>query len=143
MPQHRQTQRLPHSPEQLYDLVVDVAKYPEFIPWCVAARVKSKTETTMVADLMVGFKVFRERYTSEIHMTPKSRVLVEQSAGPFKHLRNSWAFTPADDGGSTVDFFIDFEFSSALLQRAAQPVFSEATRRMVSAFEKRAQALYG
>ena len=143
MPQHRQTQRLPYTPEQMYDLVVDVEKYPDFLPWCVASRVKSQAETRMVADLMVGFKVFRERYTSNITMTPKTHVLVEQSSGPFKHLKNSWAFKPADGDGVEIDFFIDFEFSSAMLQRAVQPVFSEATRRMVAAFEKRAAALYG
>jgi len=143
VPQHRQTQRLPYTPAQLYDLVVGVEHYPDFLPWCVAARVRFRGEREMRAELLVGFKIFRERYTSKITMEPETAVDVVQETGPFKHLRNAWSFAPAEGGGVDIDFFIDFEFRSATLQRAVQPVFSEATRRMVAAFEKRAHALYG
>ena len=143
MPQHHETRRLPYTPEQLYDLVADIESYPEFLPWCLAARVRSREETRLRADLVIGFKVFRERFTSEISLAPKQRIEVVHGEGPFKHLRNEWRFLPDGEHATTVEFFVDFEFRSKLLQRAITALFGEAVRRMVAAFEARARALYG
>lgn len=142
MPKHRETRELPYRPEQLFELVADVDRYPDFLPWCVAARVKSRAEEKMQAELMIGFKVFRERYTSDITLEPHNAIDVTQSNGPFRHLTNQWRFAPVE-AGTRLDFFVDFEFRSAMLQRAIQPLFNEATRRMVAAFEAEAARRFG
>jgi len=122
-------------------LVADVEKYPEFLPWCVASRILSKSETEIVADLSVGYKLFRETFRSRVHLTPKSRIDVEYITGPFNSLNNHWTFRPAP-GGTHVDFFIDFEFRNSLFQSATQQVFEVAFNQMLNSFEKRAQKLY-
>lgn len=142
MPTHAEKRLLPFTPEQLYDLVADIERYPEFLPWCVAARVRSREGQVIVADLMIGFKMIRERFTSRVKLTPKSRIDVVYSDGPFKHLHNHWIFEPAE-GGCRIDFFVEFEFRSRTLQKLIEVLFHEAVRRMVAAFEARAQALYG
>ena len=141
MPKHRETRDLPYAPAQLYDLVADIDRYPDFLPWCLAARVKSRTAQSMQAELMIGFKLFRERYTSTIMLSSKTAIDVTQSSGPFRHLVNQWRFH-AIETGTRLDFFVDFEFRSAMLQRAIQPLFNEATRRMVAAFETEAARRY-
>jgi coenzyme Q-binding protein COQ10 len=143
MPSHRETRTLPYTPEQVFDLVADVERYPEFLPWCVGARVRERSESTILADLMIGFKMIRERYTSRVVLDRPNRIDVEYGhEGPFRHLENQWAFKPAP-GGCEVEFFLDFEFKSRMLQRLIGVLFQEAVRRMVSAFEARARALYG
>jgi coenzyme Q-binding protein COQ10 len=137
------THCLPYTPEQLFDLVADVEKYPEFLPWCCAVRVLSKSETEIVADLSVGYKVFRETFRSKVHLVPKSRIDVEYVNGPFHSLNNHWSFKPASPSGTNVDFFIDFQFRNSVFQSATQMVFETAFDQMLSAFEKRAQNLYG
>jgi len=147
MPTHAEKRRLPYQPEQLYDLVADVERYPEFLPWCLGARIKRREGNTLIADLVVGFKMIRERFTSRVVLhddeTAKNlRIDVTYIHGPFKYLNNHWLFIP-DEKGCLLDFYVDFEFRSRLLQKVMQPLFNEAVRRMVGAFEARAKELYG
>jgi len=143
MPTHAEKRHLPYSTDQLYDLVADVPRYPEFLPWCVGARVTRRDGLTFFADLVVGFKLVREKFTSRVTLDPGKRVDVAYLDGPFRYLNNHWIFVPQDDGSTVIDFFVDFEFRSHLLQKILQPLFSEAVARMVAAFEKRAGELYG
>ena len=131
-----------YTPEQLFDLVADVERYPQFLPWCVKATIKSKTEHELVADLTIGFGPFRETFTSRVTLECPSRIRVRYEKGPFRYLNNVWTFTP-DPRGCLVDFFVDFEFRSRLLQNAMGVVFNEGVRLMVSAFIKRARDIYG
>jgi coenzyme Q-binding protein COQ10 len=144
MPVHRETRLLPYTPQQVFDLVADVEKYPEFLPWCVACRVnRHETPTRFIADLAVGFKLVREKFTSRVTLDAPAAVTVEYLDGPFRYLKNEWKFRPAADGkGTEVDFFLEFEFRSKLLQSLIGVLFEEAVRRMVAAFEARAKALY-
>ena len=141
MPTHAERRVLKHSPEQLFDLVAEVERYPEFLPWCKACRVKRREGTTVVADMAIGFKVFRETFTSRITTTPKTRIDVTYEDGPFKYLNNHWIFLEHPDG-CEIDFYVDFEFRSRILQAAIGAVFNEAVQRMIAAFETRADALY-
>jgi coenzyme Q-binding protein COQ10 len=142
MPTHAERQIVPYAPEQLFDLVADVGKYPQFLPWCVGARVRSQTEQELVADLSVGFGPFRESFTSRVTLDRPKRIRVKYENGPFRYLNNVWDFIPCD-AGTEVDFFVDFEFRSRLLQAAIGVVFNEAVKRMVNAFRKRARDVYG
>lgn len=142
MPTHAERQIVPHTPEQLFDLVADVGKYPQFLPWCVAARVRRRTETELLADLTIGFGPFRETFTSRVTLDRPRRVVVKYENGPFRYLNNQWDFAP-HPGGTEVSFFVDFEFRSKILQAAIGVVFNEAVRRMVNAFRKRAHDVYG
>ena len=142
MPTHAERRFLPYRPEQLYDLVADVERYPEFLPWCLASRVQSRQDNVLTADLVIGFTMIREKFTSRVTLTPKSRIDVAYTRGPLRYLNNHWIFEPAP-GGCTIDFFVDFEFKSQLLQKVMGALFGEAVRRMVGAFEARAHALYG
>jgi len=143
MPVHHEQRRLPWSPEQLFELVADVGSYPEFIPWCTASRIKRREGNIFWADLVIGFKMFRERFTSKVTLTPGRQIDVAYTDGPFRHMENTWQFLPQDDGSCLVDFNIDFEFRSRVLQKAIGVLFHEAVRRMVGAFEARARELYG
>ena len=144
MPTHAEKRKLPFTPEQMFDLVADVEKYPQFLPWCVATRIKSRQKDGVTADMVIGYKVFRERFTSVARFDRAAmRIDVEYKEGPFKYLNNHWLFEPDGKAGCAIDFYVDFEFRSQLLEKAITAVFNEAVRRMVSAFEKRAQALYG
>lgn len=145
MPTHAEQRLLPYQPQQLFDLVADVERYPEFLPWCKAARVRQREseERQIVADLVVGFKMVRERFTSRVDLEPEERVIrVQYVDGPFRYLNNTWQFIEHDDG-CMIDFYVDFEFRSRVLQKMLQPLFNEAVRRMVAAFEGRAKELYG
>lgn len=137
------THYLPYTPKQLYDLVADIEKYPEFLPWCAAVRILSKSETDILADLSVGYKFFRETFRSRVHLTPHTRIDVEYISGPFHYLNNHWVFKEGVNGGTDIDFFIDFEFQNRLFQSATQMVFEGAFNQMLSSFEKRAHELYG
>ncbi|TXH34725.1 MAG: type II toxin-antitoxin system RatA family toxin [Rhodospirillaceae bacterium] len=141
---HSEQRNLPYRAEQMFDLVADVGRYPEFLPWCVGARVREKREDLVVADLMIGFKMVRERFTSRVHLNrPDLRIDVEYIDGPFKYLKNHWTFADIGNGHCRVDFHLEFEFSSAVLQKLIGVLFHEAVRRMVHAFEMRAAQLYG
>ena len=145
MPTHAEKRVLPYSPRQLYDLVADVERYPDFLPWCMAARVRRRESQSdlIVADLVIGFMMFRERFTSRVRLDPLGpRIDVAYERGPFKYLNNHWVFEEHPQG-CAIDFYVDFEFHSRLLQKLIEPLFSEAVRRMVSSFETRAGKLYG
>ncbi len=142
MPTHAEKRVLPHSREQLYALVADIEKYPEFLPWCVATRIRERSGDTSISDMVIGFKMFREKFTTKVVCTPPSRIDVSYEEGPFKYLSNHWIFEPQGQGQCLIDFYVDFEFRSKILQAAIGAVFNEAVRRMISAFEKRAQKLY-
>lgn len=143
MSKHSERRPLPYTPEQLFDLVADIERYPEFLPWCVAARIRSRSESEVKADLAIGFKVYRERFTSIVTLEPPERIIVRYSEGPFRYLENRWRFEAQPEGGCMVDFYVDFEFKSKLLQHLIEMLFNEAVRRMVAAFEGRARQLYG
>jgi coenzyme Q-binding protein COQ10 len=143
MPTHAEKKVLPYTPEQLFDLVADVEKYPEFLPWAVAARIRSREGNVITADLVIGFKMFRERFTSKVVLDQPRRIDVSYTEGPFRYLNNHWVFESMPGGGTCIDFFVDFEFRSAILQRLIGMLFNEAVRRMVHAFETRAKKLYG
>ena len=143
MPRHSETKHLPYTPEQLFELVADVGRYDEFLPWVVAVRVRSSSEAETVADLVVGFNAFKERFTSRVTKQRPGRIVVDYVEGPLKYLKNEWRFEPAPDGGSEVCFAVDFAFKSRLFETLAGAMFDRALRRMTGAFEQRAAALYG
>lgn len=148
MPTHSETRQLPFDAQQMYDLVADVARYPEFLPWTAAARVRSVTpqedgSQVMDADLVISFKLFRERFRSRVVLWPEHlKIDTEYLDGPFKHMKSNWSFTP-NETGCDVSFYVDFEFRNRLLQKAAGLFFYEAMQRIVRAFEERAKSLYG
>ncbi|MBY6005732.1 type II toxin-antitoxin system RatA family toxin [Salipiger bermudensis] len=148
MPTHSETKHLPYSAQQMYDLVADVGSYPEFLPWTAAARIRSTEDkgdhTVMLADLVISFKVFRERFGSRVTLYPEQKKIdTEYLDGPFKHMISKWEFEDKPDGGVDVHFFVDFEFKNRILQGAAGMFFYEAMQRIVRAFERRAAELYG
>lgn len=147
MPQHRDAKVLPYSPAQMFDLVADVARYPEFLPWNSAARIRSRHPVeggeVMEADLVISFKVFREKFGSRVTLLPgQSRILTDYVDGPFKHLHSVWSFLPHPEG-CEVRFEVDFEFRNAILAGVIGLVFNEAMSRIVRAFETRAHQIYG
>jgi coenzyme Q-binding protein COQ10 len=143
MPRHSETKYLPYTPEQLFDLVADVASYDEFLPWVVAVRVRSSSDAETVADLVVGFNAFKERFTSRVVKERPTRICVDYVEGPLKYLHNEWKFDRAENGGTDLCFSVDFAFRSRLFETLAGSMFDRALRRMTSAFEQRAAALYG
>ncbi|WP_422057547.1 type II toxin-antitoxin system RatA family toxin [Sphingomonas sp.] len=142
MPRHAETRRLPYTPEQMFDLVADVGRYGEFLPWVTAVRVRSNSESEMIADLMVGFKGLRETFTSRVQKERPGHIRVEYLEGPLKHLHNDWKFRPDGEGGVLVDFEVDFAFKNRVFEMLAGQVFDRALRMMIGAFEQRAAALY-
>ena len=148
MPSHAETRHVPYSAKQMYDLVADVASYPQFLPWTAAARVRRITPRAdgakvMEADLVISFKVFRERFGSRVTLWEDARrIETEYLNGPFQHMKSSWQFQGEGDG-CQVHFDVDFAFRNRLLQSAAELFFYEAMKRIVRAFEDRAKVLYG
>ena len=143
MPHHHETRALPYSPEQMFDLVSDVRSYDQFLPWVTAIRVRSDSETEMVADMIVGFKGLRESFTSRVIKHRPESVHVDYLDGPLSHLSNDWRFRPDGKGGVLVDFEVDFAFRSRLFEMLAGQMFDKALRKMIGAFETRAEELYG
>lgn len=127
----------------MYDLVADVGRYGEFLPWVSAVRVRSNSETEMVADLIVGFKGLRENFTSRVIKARPANISVDYVDGPLKFLHNEWCFADHPCGGSTIDFTVDFAFKSRIFETLAGQVFERALRKMTDAFVGRAEALYG
>jgi coenzyme Q-binding protein COQ10 len=139
---HSEQRVMPFRPDQLFDLVADVRSYPEFLPWCVGARIRSTNGELVVADLMIGYKLVRERFTSKVSLNRAGgRIDARYADGPFKYLDNHWIFREHPDG-CLVDFHVDFEFRSAFLQKIIATLFNEAVKRMVAAFEARAHTLF-
>ena len=143
MPTHAEKCHLPYTPEQLFDLVADIERYPEFLPWCLAARIRKREGNTVHADLVIGFKMLRERFSSVDVFDRPYRIDIRYTKGPLRHLNNHWIFEAAPDGGCMIDFYIDFEFHSRLFQKMVGGLFNEAVRRLVLAFESRAHEIYG
>ncbi len=143
MPGIRETRILPWSAGQMFDLVADVGRYGEFLPWVIATRVKSEDETEMLADMLVGFKSLREKFTSRVEKRRPEEIRVHYIDGPLKDLDNIWLFKPLASGGCEVDFSVDFTFKNALFEKMAGQYFDKAFRKMVAAFEERAEELYG
>lgn len=142
MPGIREIRLMPYSAEQMFDLVADVARYGEFLPWVVATRVRSDSETEMVADMLVGFNALREKFTSRVLKHRPDRIEVIYIDGPMRDLDNVWLFRPAE-GGCEVEFHVDFTFRNAVFEKLAGQYFDRAFRKMVGAFEQRAAQLYG
>ena len=142
MPSHREQRFAPYSPDQMFALVADIERYPEFIPWCAGARIRRREEALIVADLRVRFGPFRESFTSRVSLAPPERIDVAYTHGPLSHMATHWRFMPAG-GGTRIDFSIDCDFRSALLRGLASRFFHEAAKRMALAFEARAHKLYG
>ena len=148
MPTHTEKRVMPYSARQMFELVADVAKYPQFLPWNSAARIRSRRPIAgggevMEADLVISFKVFRERFGSRVTLWPEAKKIdTEYLDGPFRHMKSNWAFRDIP-GGCEVDFHVDFEFRNAILQGIIGVVFNDAMLRVVRAFERRAAELYG
>lgn len=142
MPRHAETRRLPYTPEQMFDLVADIASYPQFLPWVSAARIRSNDASEAVADLVVGFGGLRERFTSRVRKERPGRLTVDYVDGPLKFLKNDWTFTPDGAGGCVIGFEVAFAFRSRIFEAVAGQVFDRALRRMIAAFEERARILY-
>ena len=143
MPTHAEKRNLPYTPEQLFDLVADVAKYPDFLPWCISSNITKREGDVFYADLVIGYKMFREKFGSKVTLEHPNLIHVEYLSGPMKYLSNHWKFIREDDGSCTIDFFVDFEFKNRMLQNLIGVFFNEAMQRMVKAFEDRAKELYG
>jgi coenzyme Q-binding protein COQ10 len=143
MPGIREVRRLPYSAEQMFDLVADVARYDEFLPWVVAVRINSDSETEMVADLLVGFKALREKFTSKVIKQRPHEIEVIYLDGPLKDLDNTWKFRDLSEGGCEINFCVEFAFRNRIFEALAGQYFDRAFRKMVSAFEARAEELYG
>ncbi len=142
MPRHEEQKTLPYSADDLFSVVADVKDYPSFVPWCSGARIHSQNEREIVADLEIGFGPFRESFTSQVTLDRPHQVLVRATeGGPLEHLTNSWTFAPMGDA-TQVDFVIDFQFKSHLLEHAANDMFQVAATRMMGAFESRVHLVH-
>lgn len=147
MPTHAQKRRVPYTPEQMFDLVADIERYPEFIPWVAGIRIRREREASprqeVVADLIVAFSGFRGSFTSRVLFDRDARRIdVAYEKGPLKSLRNHWVFLEEPDGACLIDFFVDFEFRNRILQKLMDRVFNEGVVRIMRAFEERAAELY-
>ena len=143
MPSIRETRRLPYSAEQMFDLVADVDSYPEFLPWVVATRVRHEGETSLTADMLVGFKALREKFTSKVEMQRPDVLTVHYVDGPMRDLDNRWEFKPLGPNECEINFCVDFTFKNRMFEALAGQYIDRAFRKMVAAFEERAADLYG
>ncbi|HEY0901814.1 MAG TPA: type II toxin-antitoxin system RatA family toxin [Micavibrio sp.] len=143
MPTHAEQRLMPYSCEQMFDLVAGVDKYPEFLPWCIASRITSREGNVFYADLIIGYKMIREKFGSRVTTVRPGHIHVEYLSGPMKHLSNHWRFIAQPNGHCLIDFYVDFEFKNPVLQKLIAVFFEEAVKRMVGAFETRARQLYG
>ncbi len=143
MPTHAEQRYLPYTPEQLFDLVAAVDLYPVFLPWCIASRIKKREGHVFYADLVIGYKMVREKFTSRVTALRPDHIHVEYLDGPMKYLSNHWRFLPQEKGGCVIDFYIDFEFKNKIFQNLMGVFFDKLVRKMVESFEKRAKDLYG
>ena len=146
MHRHAETRVLPYTPEQMFDLVADIEKYCEFLPWVTGAQITERNDDALVADLVIGYGPLHERFTSRVSLDRPHRIEVVGIKGPFKHLENHWTFEPAKADGKracSVTFSIDFAFKSFLLQAMMGGLFGRSVDHMVGSFEKRAAETYG
>jgi coenzyme Q-binding protein COQ10 len=149
MPRFSNKRRVQHRAEQMFNLVADVERYPEFVPLCQSLKIRQRTPKPdgaelVVADMTVSFKLVRETFTSRITLDrPNLKILVEYLKGPFSSLENRWTFEPKDDDACDVGFFIAYEFKSRMLAILMGTMFDAAFQRFAAAFEKRADQVYG
>jgi coenzyme Q-binding protein COQ10 len=148
VPQFKTTRRVRHSSADMFGLVADVERYPEFVPLCHALKVLRRAESgkgveTLTASMTVAYKLIRETFTSQVTLDrPRLKILVEYLDGPFSHLDNRWEFRSVVDGGCEVEFFISYEFRSRTLGLLMGAVFEAAFRKFAEAFEQRADSIY-
>jgi coenzyme Q-binding protein COQ10 len=142
MPTHAERRAMPYTPEQMFNLVAAVDLYPQFLPWCLASRITKREGNVFYADLVIGYKMVREKFGSRVTALKPDHIHVEYLSGPMKHLSNHWRFLPQADGTCIIDFYVDFEFKNPVLQKLISVFFEEAVKRMVGAFEARAHDLY-
>ncbi|MFY9287570.1 MAG: type II toxin-antitoxin system RatA family toxin [Alphaproteobacteria bacterium] len=142
MPQHTEKRHLPYTPEQIFSLVAEVERYPEFLPWCKGVRIIRREQGKMTADLIIGYKMFQEKFTSEVMLDKPHVISVRYLSGPLAHLTNQWGFKPVGKG-CELSFHVDFDFHSSILRSAMEMFFDKALLKMVAAFEARAKELYG
>jgi coenzyme Q-binding protein COQ10 len=142
MPKHTETRHLPYSAAQMFDLVADVKRYPEFLPWVSAMRVRQDRPDETLADMVVGFKGLRETFTSRVRKERPDLIVVDYVDGPLKYLKNEWRFRE-EGSGCLLEFAVDFQFRNRVFELLAGQVFQAALRRMTAAFEERAARLYG
>lgn len=142
MTTHAEKRNLPYKPDQLFDLVSDVELYPQFLPWCIASRITKREGNVFYADLVIGYKMVREKFGSRVTALRPDHIHVEYLSGPMKYLSNHWRFIEEEDGSTTIDFYVDFEFKNRFFQSLIGTFFNEAVKRMVRAFEERAKDLY-
>jgi coenzyme Q-binding protein COQ10 len=143
MPTHSESRILPYTSAQLFDLVMDIERYPEFLPWCIGARINSRSKNDLEADVLIGYKMFREKFSSRVHFTRPTEVEVEYLKGPMRHLHNKWTFEDVRPGQCRVDFYVDFSLKTKLLENFVDQFFQKALMRMINAFEARAMEVYG
>ncbi|MEZ0259361.1 MAG: type II toxin-antitoxin system RatA family toxin [Alphaproteobacteria bacterium] len=143
MPSHAEKRVLPYTSEQLFDLVMDIEKYPEFMPWCIATRINSRGKDVLNADVIVGYKVFREKFNSTVVFKRPKTIEVEYKQGPMKHLQNRWAFKDIKGGQCEVDFYIEFSMKSKMFETLVDQFFHRVLVKMINSFEDRAAELYG
>ena len=143
MTAYSERRHLPYTREQIFDLVATVDRYPEFLPWCIGARILRRHENTLFADLIIGWKILREKFSSKVVLDEPNAIHFDYMNGPLKYLHGDWRFVEASSGGTMVEFQVDFEFKSRALAAVMGGVFSELVHRMVGAFEARARILYG
>ena len=143
MPGIHEIRRLPYSAEQMFDLVADVGRYGEFLPWVIATRVKSDDGHEMLADMLVGFKALREKFTSRVIKDRPHRIEVHYVDGALRDLDNRWLFRPLGPNECEIEFSVEFAFRNALFEKLAGQYFDRAFRKMVEAFEERSASLYG
>ncbi|PJB69371.1 MAG: ubiquinone-binding protein [Alphaproteobacteria bacterium CG_4_9_14_3_um_filter_47_13] len=142
MPTHAEKRTLPYTPEQLFKLVSDVERYPQFLPWCLDSRITKREGDIFYADLIIGYKMAREKFSSKVTLSKPDHIHVEYLSGPMKHLSNHWRFLPEEGGGCTIDFYVDFEFKNRFFQNLMGLFFDKIVKKMVEAFENRAKDLY-
>ena len=143
MPVHLEKRVLPYTADQLFELVASVDRYPEFLPWCLASRITKRDGDVFCAELVIGFKMVRETFGSRVEVEKPNRIIVEPTSGPFRRMSNLWHFTDLPNGGCEIDFRVDFEFRSRILNKLIGGLYHQAVRKMVGSFESRARALYG
>jgi coenzyme Q-binding protein COQ10 len=143
MPQHQETRLLPYSADQMFDLVAGIECYPEFLPWCKDARIKSGDKNGVVADLIIGAGLFHEKFTSHVTFDRPRAITVRYCSGPLSHLSNAWCFKSKGSKSCEISFAVDFDFRSPILRAAMTVLFDKAFKKMVAAFEARAKELYG
>lgn len=143
MPTHSESRIVPYSSEQLFDLVMDIEKYPEFLPWCLGARINRSAKNDLDADVVIGYKIFREKFSSRVHFTKPKSVEVEYLKGPMRHLHNKWTFKDMKANQCRVDFYVDFSLKTRLMEGLVDQFFQRALVKMINAFELRAMEIYG